>query len=191
MKTVEQELKLLLDEREYGILLKASNAESQLQTNYYFSYDGMPIDTMVRVRHKGQQYMLCYKHRVSNSKGVSVCEERECEISADFFDSLQRRGIYPSELNVLLGCNLTETLYYLGSMQTYRAKFNMESWTVELDKNVYLDQTDFELECENDDVASLDKLKNYLFYTYGVTIRPSCAKVERFFAAQKRIVKQQ
>lgn len=183
MKNIEQELKLKLDEREYRILSEVSNAKPQLQTNTYFGYDGMSRETMVRIRKKGDEYILCYKQRMSLSDGVSVCDERECEIAADYAATLFERGIRKDELKSFIGVEFDNDLRCLGSVDTYRTKFDINEWTLELDKSIYLGITDYEVECENRDVASLSKLKNYLYYTYGIVFKPSLPKVERFLSA--------
>ena len=183
MKNIEQELKMALDEREYDILLGVAQVEPQLQTNYYFRFKGMSRDLMIRLRVKGDVCVLCCKQRLSDRNGVTVCDERECEISPDFADSLRSRGITRDEVQQLLGVDVPKDLMPVGSMDTYRAKFQIQSWTVELDKCVYTGRVDYELECENLHVEQLEKLKNYLFYAYGIVFRPSKPKVQRFLEA--------
>ena len=183
MKNIEQELKMELNEREYNILLEVGQVKPQLQTNFYFRHRGMPADTMIRLRKKGNEYKLCYKRRLSDRNGVAVCDERECEISADFAHSMCNRGIKQAEVRQLLGVDVSKDLPLVGSMETYRAKFQIQVWTVELDKNVYSGRVDYELECENLYVEQLEKLKNYLFYAYGIVFRPSKPKVQRFLEA--------
>ena len=183
MKNIEQELKMLLNEREYNLLLADTDVKPQLQTNFYFRYKGMPKDVMIRLRRKGDEFVLCYKRRLSDTNGVTVCDERECEIAADFAESLCSRGIKRTEVLTLLGAEVPHNLTLVGHMDTYRAKFNVEQWTVELDKNVYSGRVDYELECENLYVEQLEKLKNYLFYKYGVIFRPSKSKIQRFLEA--------
>ena len=183
MKHIEQELKMALTEREYNILMAEGQVEPQLQTNYYFRYKEMPEGVMIRLRKKGNEFKLCYKLRLSDRNGVAVCDERECEVAADFASSMVRRGIKQAEVKQLLGVDLQSDLTCIGSMDTYRAKFNVDGWTVELDKNVYANVVDYELECENLYVEQLEKLKNYLFYTYGIIFRQSKPKVQRFIEA--------
>ena len=183
MKNIEQELKMALDEREYNILLAVGQVKPQLQTNYYFRYRGMPKDVMIRLRKKGDEYILCYKRQLSDRSGVAVSDERECEISADFANSLRNRGVTQLEAQQLLGVDVAQDLPLVGSMDTYRAKFKIDNWLVELDKNVYSGRVDYELECENLYVEQLEKLKNYLFYAYGIVFRPSKPKVQRFLEA--------
>ena len=183
MKNIEQELKMALNEREYNIMLEVAQIEPQLQTNYYFRHKGMPREIMIRLREKNGAYVLCYKQQLSGSNGVSISDERECEVTADYFNAMRERGITRKELYEMLGVSLQHDLTLIGSMETYRAKFNVEDWTLELDRNVYTGRVDYELECENLHVEQLEKLKNYLFYVYGIVFRPSKPKVQRFLEA--------
>lgn len=181
MKNFEQELKLQLDEREYNILADYAKTEPQLQTNYYFCYPDMPADVMVRVRNKGGKFLLCYKRRLSAQDNVTVCDERECPISAERFGYIRERGVSVDEMRKLLGVNVCVPLRLAGKLDTYRTTFGLLDWNVELDKNVYLGRTDYELECENNDVAQLKRLKDYLYFTFGITEKPSKPKSQRFF----------
>ena len=183
MKNIEQELKLQLTEREYALLVDASNAHPQLQSNFYFSYPAMPCDTMVRLRQKGDTYLLGYIRRLTSADSVMVCDERECEISSEHANYILTRGVSVDEMRRLLNVRVDSALRLVGKLDTYRTKFVMIGLLLELDKNVYLGNTDYELECENNDVSELTKLKNYLYYTYGVVERPSKPKSERFFEA--------
>ena len=179
MKNIEQELKLYLDEREYLIIYERANVTPQLQTNYYFGYQTMDREIMVRIRQKEGGFVLCYKRRMSQIDGVMVCDEREKELTIEDAQRMLRYGIQSEELKQLFGVDL-EDMNCLGSMDTYRAKFQLNEWTLELDKNVYFDCVDYELECEDRDVVSLNKLKNYLYYKFGVVIKPASPKVQRF-----------
>lgn len=181
MRNFEQELKLQLDEREYRILSAITDEKPQLQTNYYFASENSFWNTMVRVREKNGTFTLCYKRRVLQNKGICVSDEYECEIAKAFASNLVRRGIYPSEINAMLKINITEPLNYIGKLDTYRTTFFVQQWKFELDKNSYLGKTDYELECECPDVQQLEKLKNFLSYNYGIVIRYSTPKIQRFF----------
>lgn len=186
MRNLEQELKLSLDEREYKILCALTDVQPQLQTNYYFSSTYLGKDAMVRLREKGNCFTLCYKKRLQDAEGVLVCDERECEVSADFAHALIRRGIFPNEINSMLGTDLYEVLVFVGELKTYRTKFQLEEWNLELDRNEYLGKTDYELECECNYIQQLYKLKNYLSYNYGVVLKFSTPKSQRFFEEKTR-----
>lgn len=180
MRNIEQELKLALTEWEYNTILRANNAEPKLQVNYYFAGKLLQSDEMVRVRKKEDKYILCYKKRVNGNSEIMVSDEREREIDAQTAQRYIEKGISNLELLELLSVHMAYDLRCVGSLNTYRAKFKLREWTIELDKNEYLGKTDYELECESDRVESLERLKSYLGYAYGVVLRPSKAKSERF-----------
>ena len=183
MKQLEQELKLSLDEREYNIIYEQANVTPQLQTNFYFGYPTLDKEIMVRIREKEGVNVLCYKRRMSQIDGVTVCDEREIELAPQVAQRMLTRGIRADELKQLFAVDLDD-MYCLGSMSTYRAKFKLNEWVLELDKNVYFDRVDYELECEDRDVVALNKLKNYLYYKFGVVIKPASPKVQRFMDAR-------
>ena len=184
MKQIEQELKLDLDEREYRIIFELTDLEPQLQRNYYFGYPSMGKDNMVRIRQKGGAFVLCYKRRMSQIDSVMVSDEHELELSPDVAQKMLKNGIRSEQLKQLFDVDL-EDVYCLGSMDTYRVKFQLDEWTLELDKNVYFDKVDYELECEDKDIVSLNKLKNYLYYKFGIVIKPARPKVQRFLLAHR------
>lgn len=185
MNNIEQELKLKLDEREYNLLCSQTDVPALLHTNVYFGYPDMPKNLLVRIRQKGSLFILCYKWRRSDSDGIMVCDEKEIPISYEYAMNLQKNGIPYAELNKLFSADVKENMYYLGSLRTYRTKFQLEEWTLELDKNEYLGITDYELECENDDFNSLLRLKSYLNYAFGITAVNSAPKIQRFLIALK------
>ena len=171
----------MLDEREYRIILEQAKVEPQLQTNYYFGYPNLSKDTMVRIRQKAGVFVLCYKCRMSHTDGVLVSDEREIELAPDVAQKMLKNGIDSDKIKQLFGVQLDD-MHCIGSMDTYRAKFMLNEWTLELDKNVYFDCIDYELECEHNDVVQLNKLKNYLYYKFGIVIKPAVPKVQRFMA---------
>ena len=186
MKNLEQELKLQLTQREYDILAAQTDAQAQLQSNFYFAYGGMPQTTMVRVRQKGDDFFLCYKKLLSQRDNVAVCDERQCELTAEHAGYILQRGVTVDEMRHFLDVNIPMNLALMGRLDTFRTKFALQDWNIELDKNQYLGVTDFELECENTDVLQLNKLSEYLYFTFGVVAKPSKPKSERFFEALNR-----
>ncbi len=186
MKNIEQELKIILTEREYSLLAQRADASAQLQTNWYFGYVSMPRDMMVRLRKKGEEFVLCCKRRLNEQDGVTVSDEREQQITVEHAEYILTRGVTADEMRKLLGVYVPSPLKLVGKLDTFRTKFVLNGWVLELDKNVYLDITDYELECENSDVLELNRLKNYLYHTFGILSQPSRPKSERFWEALKR-----
>lgn len=180
MNNIERELKISLDKTEYGILLKAGKTEPQLQVNYYFYAEAMPKDVMLRIRLKNGKYLFCYKKLLSSVSGVNECDEREKEIDGVTANALINNGLNPDVLKRFVGVDLPYVFKCAGSLSTYRAKFAMDKWIIELDKNEYLETTDYELECECASNELLGKLKDYLLYNYGIPFKPSLPKSARF-----------
>lgn len=183
MRNLEQELKLQLDEREYDLLSALTENKPQLQTNYYFYTDAFSSDVMVRIREKNGRFVLGYKQRLQQNNGVVVCDERECEISPDFAHSMLERGIRYGEINAMLKTKLDEDLHCVGKTDTYRTAFYLQNWRLELDRNEYLGKVDFELECESQQVQQLAELESYLSFSFGIVVKYSKPKSQRFCEA--------
>lgn len=183
--SIERELKMSLNKEEYAELLSAGNVAPQLQTNHYFYCADMPVDIMLRIRHKDGKYLFCYKKLLSCENGVNVCDERETYIDGEMSDSLLSNGITPAQLKRLVDVDTQSNYKYAGSLHTYRAKFPLDKWLIELDKNEYLGVTDYELECECASDELLGELKDYLLCNYGFTFKPSLSKSARFFERLK------
>ncbi len=181
MRNLEQELKLSLDRRQYDLLRQQADTLPTLQTNHYFWTDNMSEEEMVRLREKDGVFILCYKNRISNTDGITVSDEREMEIAPDFARKMLQQGISFDTLKSTVGVSFENNLMYVGKLDTYRTTFMLEDWLIELDQNSYFDQVDYELECENRNVEQLEKLKSYLFYTFGIVPKQSTPKSKRFF----------
>lgn len=180
MKNIEQELKLSLTKREYNILHSLGNGEDVTQENFYYYYDNMPLTTMVRVRRKQDKYTLCFKSAISSRDSVAVNREIECEITKGLADSFEEKGITQQQLSMMLGIVMPQPLRCIGSLITNRKIISINGLNAELDCNNYLGVTDYELECECDDVSRLQSLKHFLEYNYGITAKPSEPKSKRF-----------
>lgn len=170
-----------LTQAEYEALLTLANVRPQLQVNSYFYCDGMPSDVMLRIRRKGGSFLFCYKKLLSSVNGVNVCDERERALDEQTADGLMRKGVTPADLLNLVDVQTSQTYRFAGSLHTYRAKFALGEFSIELDKNEYLGATDYELECECDSDSALEQLKAYLLSKHGIPFRQSAPKSARFF----------
>lgn len=188
MKNIEQELKLLLTQQEYDILSKLTTNLPQLQTNFYFQAEQRhDPNVMVRIRQKNDGFLLCYKSRISSYQGVTVCDERECQLQSNVAQTFLQRGITAAELNAMLQTDFEQTFVFAGKMDTYRTTFLWQNWRLELDKSIYLGTCDYELECECQSVPSLEQLKQLLNSTFGLELRYSLPKMQRFFDRKERL----
>ena len=172
MNNTEQELKLALTESEYAALLSVCGAAPQLQTNYYFVYDNMSADEMLRVRAKNAAYLLCYKRKIAVDSDVYVSDERETAIDRATAMEMLRGGMQAPLVKQLVGANIPQTAHCIGKTDTYRAAFDLREWHLELDKNVYCGVVDYELECENRDVSQLAALRLRALPSICTTVFP-------------------
>lgn len=180
MKNLEQELKIELTERQYELLLSQTDQKAVRQVNFYFDCPCRPTDIAVRIREKRGEYVLCVKRRLSHSGGVAVSDEYECKVDEQFLRVAQNAGLSRECILNALGVDVDCNLRCVGSLTTYRTAFSLYGCSVEVDKNLYLGATDFELECENNDVSSLESLKSKLTRDFGISCKPSKSKAARF-----------
>lgn len=180
MNNIERELKMDLTQTEYETLLSLTDAQPQLQVNCYFRFVDMPLDIMLRIREKGGKYMFCYKRLLSAANGVNVCDEREVELDKETAERMLADGLTPADVKKLVDVDLPQACECIGSLSTYRTKFMLDRWLIELDKNEYLNTVDYELECECGSDELLGKLKDYLYYNYGMVFKRSLSKSMRF-----------
>jgi uncharacterized protein YjbK len=183
MNSYEQELKIALTEREYNILLSLTEARGIVHVNYYFVSEKSQDNAILRVREKLGAYELCYKSHITNSDGVWVSREISQELTAELAEGIIARGITERQIKDILGIDLLFDYTPVGTLTTLRTTFAIDEFTIDLDKNTYLGNTDYELECETNDVTTLVKLKGILLYRYGITPTPSEPKSKRFFDA--------
>lgn len=179
---LEQEIKILLSENEYNLiesLSKNTGSKRVLQTNHYFDTDKFFFfgkDITIRVREKEEDYILTIKvtDLEKSDEKVKVSNEYDYKIDYQTFFRMTH-----DEHIVLEDYHLEQALEsykeeflrikYLGKLVTYRIKFKPEHKLpyVELDKNEYLGNIDWELECE---INSIDELKQLEHWLNGISI---------------------
>lgn len=132
---VELEKKLLLSKEEYDFILKnyGQNKPINKQTNYYFDTDNFSMNRKgitCRIRLKNGKYKGTIK---SHSAGRDKSIESEVSVKNGIFD------------NAFIDMGLK----YQGELVTERCIiFKDPNYEVVLDKNHFLEHTDYELEIE-------------------------------------------
>ena len=133
---LEYEKKIMLTADEYLsiLMLMCKYVPMQTQTNYYFDNDDLSMNAKgitCRIREKNGKY----KATVKNHSAVHP----DCSIEVDL---VEKTEFDPQIFNVL-------GLHYQGKLVTDRVIMHKDSTSeMVLDRNVYLDHTDFELEVE-------------------------------------------
>ena len=184
---LEYEKKAMLSREEYEVLAdKCINLRLDAQINYYFDTDDFVMNSKgitCRIRAKGGKYKATIKKHSKHNSNCSVEEQLyyKTELDTRVFDAL---GLcYQGELVTLRAC-------------IYRDDF----CEIVLDKNMYLDYMDFEMEieyrkdCEENAIEAIKKAAECLVKAnlisstdeFMLRIKKSKSKSKRFFERKKK-----
>lgn len=187
---VEIEFKNLLTTQEYNQLAEVlfSQAETIEQTNYYFetpSFDLKGNHSALRIRKKNETYTLTLKE--PHPDGLLETHDKLTEKAFLSWTS----GIPAEAPNVTKQLQQmsieTSSLTYIGRMTTFRKEIPYQDTLLVLDKSIYLDTMDAELELEAASKKHGEKVFNNLLENYQIPSRETPAKIARFFNQKQRI----
>lgn len=130
---IEKEYKMMINEKEYNQIISDFCVTSFLQSNYYYSTGCK--DKACRIRYINNQYIFTLKVSKYDYK-----EEYEFQIKDNSLDDERIQSLL-EEFNI-------SNLRYEGYMDTYRAIVNIENGELCIDKSLYNNQIDYELEYE-------------------------------------------
>lgn len=130
---IEKEYKMMISEKEYNQIISDFNALSFLQSNYYYSTGYK--DKACRIRYIDNKYIFTLKVSKKDYK-----EEYEFQINDNSLDDKRIQELL-KEFNI-------NDLEYEGYMDTYRTVIKLENGELCIDKSLYNNQIDYELEYE-------------------------------------------
>ncbi len=172
----ETELKSIIDERTYQKVKEAFNWQSvKTQTNYYYTdADGILRQKriMTRVREVDGKFVIQVKLHKNENSPMQICDEREYETedAPDVIDAETAKRITGEDVG---------ELYKMGSAKTKRRSFYRNGSELCLDKTVYYDNTDYEVEVEFEGKMSAEILMRLTML--GVEFNKNCVgKFSRF-----------
>lgn len=199
----ERELKLMLDAESYQRLLRwaaesGQEAAPRTQINLYFDTPDLDLARarmMIRLRHKGGRYTLCFKRQRALDAGAMDALEVESDLDNGLGVQVLAASSFPdlppcppldalrAEAEALGVC--VAPLIRQGTLTTHRvALASPQGLPLELDHSEYAGVEDWELECETDDLdlarATLLPWLDALQIRYTPSER---TKVARLFAA--------
>ena len=154
----EYELKLMLSEEEYMKLLETEGEETVLQVNHYFDtpvFGMWDKGTVIRIRDIKSSFEITVKKKKEGRDAIGVLSMDEYtrdisqEVASDLIKGRQDIKEFLPEDYVYSNAALKK----VGSIATFRKKIriNEELPMAELDKSIYSDLVDYELEWEIDD----------------------------------------
>ncbi|MCR5706568.1 MAG: CYTH domain-containing protein [Acholeplasmatales bacterium] len=174
MKTsLEIEFKTFITEEKYNELLKSLGQEDNIliQTNHYFDDELESIQNqkkVLRIRQKGNQYKLTKK-----SKSDEGNVENHIYLTESQALDMLKNGFDASIINEPI------TVHKIGELTTYRTKFPYKSGNVFLDKSLYNNKVDYELEYEAQDKEIGKKEFDEILKEYGIDFKQSYSKFKR------------
>lgn len=146
---LETEYKCIIDEETYN---KIENAYAwnwvKEQTNNYYFDEALELSKrriMVRVREKDGAYKVQVKLHKNSDSPLHICEETEFDIDSapQVIDAVQAKRFTGIDTGRLLKSGILRTL-------RHSLMWN-DTTEICLDKNTYLDRTDYEIEVEYTD----------------------------------------
>jgi uncharacterized protein YjbK len=182
---IEIEFKNLLSHYEYSQLMKALHfkvADVRKQVNYYFETSNFHLkkrQAALRIRKKSDEYIFTLKQ--PHEQGLL---ETHAPISHEQFIACQKGDIQlPEEIeNQLLDLAIpVKDLEFKGELTTYRVEKQWMDCIVVLDRSVYHDTEDYELEVEAPNFQLGETCFKQILRNHHIIERKTKNKVARFF----------
>lgn len=175
----EIEFKTFITENEYEKLIKEFDLENNIfaQTNYYFDTEDtklMEEKTVLRIRKKGSSFKLTKKTRAEVG-----ADETHLLIAKDKADDLLKNG-FNAEI-----IGLPYFVYNIAELTTYRASTPYKDGILFLDKSVYYEHVDYEIEYEVDDVNQGHKDFVKFLDKHQIQFKESIRKSKRAYDNRK------
>lgn len=185
----EVEIKILLDQEQFERVFayaKTVGGKTTVQTNYYydtadelFCNRGMTL----RIREKAGKFVLTLKKKVAKWKNGAASEEYHFGV-----ETPPKELVFSSVPQLLERLEkedmpLPQSVFCSGSLVTERTRFTIPVFdlSVELDRSLYLGQTDFELECELSERSQEEAVLKFLDAKFGIRpLKKVCGKYHRF-----------
>lgn len=181
----ERELKVILNKEQYDQLLNSYDFDEPiLQKNTYFdSFDQQlkKAQCAVRIRNIGSENILTVK----KPKDAITKYEYEFPISPE---SYTIEDLHPSEKDHLESIiHLNEKLYPTVVFETIRRNLKTRDAVISLDKTVFANHTDYELEYEySDDHDGISRLNEFLKPIHITYQKNGPSKLARAIADQEK-----
>lgn len=179
-RMTEREKKYMINEESYNKIISLFNLSGVMQNNFYFSNGVCDEHFFIRIREKQNEFELTLKIRKSIENGLFIADEINVPISKETFLSYKANGLSIDDVRNIFKVNVPKAYSYIGCLTTIRNKFNYKNIVLELDKNIYFNTTDYELECElqqNEESVLSEFLNTYLYNEYSFSTK---TKMQRF-----------
>jgi uncharacterized protein YjbK len=200
MIALENELKVLLEEKSYYKLLNEfNNPEPISQVNYYFDshkWDLYNNNVTLRIREESHKYILCLKSKINSINQYKSSLEIEYEIPSHTANTIIKQN---EPISTILNAASKDCLDFLqinisninliGNIMNKRTKMDFsQNLKLELDYSIFSgNHRSYELEVEN--VKSEMECNKILRFLNNLDIKYSLndvSKYQRFIIAKKK-----
>ncbi len=153
---LEIEVKALINEKDYLLLIKNFQKQTYVQINFYIDLDKDKLNKHLglRIRYKNDEYELTLKEDYLDGR-----LETNQIISSITFNAFKEKHIFPQGevKSRLQSLNIdVAKLKIIGQLKTTRTDIKYNSSLISIDKNEYNNLIDYEVEVED---SSLKKAK--------------------------------
>ncbi len=150
---IEIEAKVLVTQKEYNKVLNALpfGEDTIVQTNYYLDSDDRTLKKygmIIRIRKTGGHFLLTMKAPLA--EGLL---EKNQRLFVDEFDAVLNKNVFPKgdifDFLDILHID-PSTLKILAQLTTERKEVEYNGTVIDISRNTYSGQVDYELECDAD-----------------------------------------
>lgn len=177
MTNIEIEFKNPIDKATYEMLIKKYQLDNNifLQTNYYFDSSDQKLTQrgiVLRIRHKEpNRYKITRKSKTKQGyleEHVILNQEKASNMIENGFNL---KSFFEDDIDVI----------FHGKLENYRVSMPYKDGELFLDKIIYFDKVDYELEYEVDSYQQGKKDFNYFLKQHQITPAPAIRKSTRIF----------
>ncbi len=186
MKNIEIEFKALLDEKLFDELKSIYSGDTFTQTNHYFDTEDFLLkanNMALRIRVKDHNSKITLKHKIYEDGRNYIVEISDLISDEQVYDILKYKTYFTEPiLNYLKEFNISTTQFpnYINFV-TQRQVVCFEDHKLFLDKTIFKDYTDYELEIEADDYLLCKSIFDNYAQKYGL-VENTRPKIERAFS---------
>lgn len=196
---IEKEIKYILTKEDFKKIIlyldfNKNIKQKIIQYNFYFdsiNFNLKKEKESLRIRiFSNKKAELTLKKKVKTKKifiEAKIRDEKTIPIKFEEGKEILKKGNINSYLNFFLNINYSFEIKLLGGLKTYRNTYNLFEGDLCLDKNIYFNCCDYELEWEGENFTEARDKINLLFCKLDIKpLKNNLSKSSRFISRYKK-----